>query len=118
MRCSAVDATRPDRACFNVMVLNTARRVTPKIASSRPTFLAADECHRRASVHNAQSLRGSHIATLGLSATPERDFDDLFNEAWSFEFLGPVIYRYTYSEALADPTITPFALTRFASATD
>jgi superfamily II DNA or RNA helicase len=95
---------------FNIAVLNTARVVAPKIAAECPTFLVVDECHRAASVHNAKSLRGSHIATLGLSATPERDFDDLFDEA-VVPILGPVIYRYAYSEALADHVVTPFALT-------
>jgi superfamily II DNA or RNA helicase len=95
---------------FNVMVLNTARQVAPKIASSYPTLLVVDECHRAASMHNALSLRGPHIATLGLSATPERDFDDLFNDA-VVPVLGPVIYRYDYSRALAEHVITPFALT-------
>lgn len=95
---------------FNVMVLNTARQVAPKIASSHPTFLIVDECHRAASMHNASSLRGPHIATLGLSATPERDFDNLFNDA-VVPVLGPVIYRYDYSRALAENVITPFALT-------
>jgi superfamily II DNA or RNA helicase len=95
---------------FNVMVLNTARRLAPEIASSHPTFLIVDECHRAASMHNASSLRGPHVATLGLSATPERDFDDLFNDT-VVPALGPVIYRYDYSRALAEHVITPFALT-------
>jgi superfamily II DNA or RNA helicase len=95
---------------FNVMVLNTARQLAPKIASSHPTFLVVDECHRAASMHNALSLRGPHVATLGLSATPERDFDDLFNDA-VVPVLGPIIYRYDYSRALAEQVITPFALT-------
>ena len=72
---------RPTRPrLFNVMVINTARSIAPSIAAERPTFLIIDECHRAASLHNALSLRGDHVATLGLSATPERDFDDLFNE--------------------------------------
>jgi superfamily II DNA or RNA helicase len=95
---------------FNVMVLNTARRVAPAIAAEHPTFLIVDECHRAASMHNARSLRGRHVATLGLSATPERDFDDLFNES-VVPALGPVIYRYDYGQALADHVVAPFALT-------
>ena len=97
-------------ATFNIMVLNTARRAAPAIAASYPTFLIVDECHRAGSMHNALSLRGEHIATLGLSATPERDFDDLFGAA-VVPALGPVIYRYDYSRALADAVITPFELT-------
>jgi len=95
---------------FNIMVLNTARKCAPEIASSHPTFLVVDECHRAASMQNALSLRGPHVATLGLSATPERDFDDLFNDAVA-PVLGPVIYRYDYSRALAEHVISPFALT-------
>jgi superfamily II DNA or RNA helicase len=95
---------------FNVMVLNTARRVAPGIAATRPTFLVVDECHRAASMHNALSLRGPHVATLGLSATPDRDFDDLFNDA-VVPALGPIIYRYDYVRALSEHVITPFALT-------
>jgi superfamily II DNA or RNA helicase len=102
---------RPTRPrLFNVMVINTARSIAPTIAAERPTFLIIDECHRAASLHNALSLRGDHVATLGLSATPERDFDDRFSEV-VVPVLGPVIYRYDYAQALADRVITPFDLT-------
>ncbi len=97
-------------AKYNVVVLNTARTVAPAIAAERPTLLIVDECHRAASMHNAQALKGSHVATLGLSATPERDFDDLFTEA-VVPALGNVIYRYDYRQALADGVIAPFELT-------
>src|ERR1700735_3355630 len=95
---------------FNVMVINTARTASPKIAQAGPTFLMVDECHRAGSMENARSLRGPHIATLGLSATPERDFDDLFNEV-VVPVLGEVIYRYDYRQALIDGVITDFDLT-------
>jgi len=95
---------------FNVMVINTARAAAPEVAKSGPTFLIVDECHRAGSVENAKSLRGPHIATLGLSATPERDFDDLFNET-VVPVLGEVIYRYDYRQALNDGVITDFDLT-------
>jgi superfamily II DNA or RNA helicase len=102
---------RPTRPrLFNVMVINTARSIAPTVAAERPTFLIIDECHRAASLHNALSLRGDHVATLGLSATPERDFDDLFSEV-VVPVLGSVIYRYDYPQALADRVITPFDLT-------
>jgi superfamily II DNA or RNA helicase len=101
-------ATSPRQ--FNVIVLNTARQIAPIIAAKHPTFLIVDECHRAASMHNARSMAGEHVATLGLSATPERDFDDLFTEA-VVPKLGPVIYRYDYRQALDDHVITPFELT-------
>lgn len=93
----------------NVMVLNTAREAAPKVAAADPTLLIVDECHRAASSENRRALRGEHVATLGLSATPERDFDDLFTDV-VVPALGPVIYRYDYAEALADGVISNFAL--------
>jgi superfamily II DNA or RNA helicase len=94
---------------FNVMVINTARTAAPQVAKHGPTFLIIDECHRAGSMENAKSLRGPHIATLGLSATPERDFDDLFTQA-VVPVLGEVIYRYGYRQALSDGVITYFDL--------
>ena len=101
---------RPSKpSLFNVMVINTARTAAPRVARSGPTFLIVDECHRAGSMENAKSLSGPHIATLGLSATPERDFDDLFNKA-VVPVLGEVIYRYDYRQALNDGVITDFDL--------
>lgn len=94
----------------NLAVVNTARRVAPEISRSVPTFLIVDECHRAASHENRRSLQGTHLAALGLSATPERDYDDLFEEN-VVPVLGPVIYRYGYDQALADRVISPFSLT-------
>ena len=93
----------------NLMVLNTARRWAPKIAEHGLAMLVVDECHRAASPENAKALQGPHIATLGLSATPERDFDDLFDEV-VVPALGPVIYRYSYREARRDKVIAPFEM--------
>jgi superfamily II DNA or RNA helicase len=94
---------------INLMVLNTARRAAPAISGSRRTLLVVDECHRAASPENAKALSGEHVATLGLSATPERDYDDLF-EAAVAPALGPVIYRYDYNRAREDGVIAPFVL--------
>lgn len=100
-------AGRPKRV--NVMVVNSARRQAPAIASSGPTMLVVDECHRAASEKNSQALAGPHVATLGLSATPERDWDNLFDEVIK-PALGPVIYEYGYNEARRDEVISPFNL--------
>jgi superfamily II DNA or RNA helicase len=72
-------------------------------------MLIADECHRMGSVENAKALRGRYVATLGLSATPEREYDDGF-ETWVAPVVGPIIYDYTYVEASRDHVISPFAL--------
>lgn len=93
----------------NLMVMNTGRTQAPAIAAKFPTMLIVDECHRIASPVNAQALAGDHVASLGLSATPERDFDDLFAEVVE-PALGPVFYRYDYNRARADGVISPFEL--------
>lgn len=94
----------------NLIVLNTARSIAPKIAGQGPTFLIVDECHRAGSPINALALGGQHSATLGLSATPQREYDDGFQTRVA-AVLGPIIYEYDYTEAYQDGVITPFDLT-------
>lgn len=94
---------------INLMVINSGRSVAPGLAKERPTFLIVDECHRIASRINSRALAGEHVATLGLSATPDRDFDDLFTTIVE-PILGPVVYRYDYNEARRDGVISPFEL--------
>lgn len=93
-----------------VAVINTARRFTANFAKDRRVFLIVDECHRAGSPSNAKALEGSFAATLGLSATPEREYDDGFTHIIAPK-LGPVIYQYTYREAAQDGVISPFSLT-------
>jgi len=93
----------------NLVVLNTARDAAPEIASSGPTFLIVDECHRAASPENLKSLEGDHEATLGMSATPERDYDDWLDEVL-IPRLGQIVYRYDYQQARVDGVIAPFDL--------
>ena len=101
---------RPTEAgLVNLMVANTARTHAPKLAGTSETMLIVDECHRTASQANAVALKGSHAATLGISATPERQYDNLFDEVL-VPALGPIIYHYGYQDALADGVIVPFNL--------
>ncbi len=102
-------------ATVNLMVLNTARSLAPSLSSETDTFLIVDECHRSASVVNSKALDGTPRATLGLSATPEREYDDLF-ETTLVQRLGPVIYRYDYIAALRDSVIVPFDVVNVAGA--
>ena len=100
-------------ARVNLMVLNTARRIAPLIASRFDTFLIVDECHRAASPVNALALRGPHPATLGLSATPERDYDAGLEDVL-IPALGGVIFKYDYNDALRDGVISRFELVNVA----
>ena len=101
---------RPENpGIVNLMVINTARVHAPKIPETRDAMLIVDECHRAASQSNSRSLRGEYRATLGISATPEREHDDLFHKVL-VPALGPVIFEYDYGQALRDGVIVPFDL--------
>lgn len=121
-----VDATRlveSDIACYsgggrseesrkvNLLVLNTARVAAPKISEDQsiPRLLIVDECHRAGSPENAKALDGNYVATLGLSATPERENDDGFEER-IVPALGPVFFDYDYRDASRDGVIVDFDL--------
>lgn len=100
-------------AVVNLMVLNTAREFAPRVSELRPTFLIVDECHRAAAPMNARALRGRHAAVLGLSATPEREYDEGLEEVL-VPALGPIVFRYDYAAARAEGVITDFSLINVA----
>lgn len=93
----------------NILVINTARQLARKLASGVQTFLIVDECHRAGSPENAKALKGLFSATLGLSATPHREYDRGFENS-VVPVLGPVIFEYNYKQAHADGIISPFSL--------
>ena len=92
-----------------ISVVNSARNFTSKLSKSCALFLVVDECHRAGSPSNSKALLGEFSATLGLSATPEREYDEGF-ETYIEPRLGPVIYRYAYKKAARDGIICPFSL--------
>ena len=98
-----------DFGIVNLMVINTARVAAPVVPERHDAMLIVDECHRAASQSNALSLRGGYKAALGISATPEREYDDLFRTVL-VPTLGPVIFEYNYNQALNDGVIVPFDL--------
>lgn len=93
----------------NVVVINTARTKNKQLVTDLPTMLIVDECHRAGSTQNALALQGCYTATLGLSATPEREYDSGFQDHIA-PALGEIIYEYGYVEAARDHVISPFAL--------
>jgi superfamily II DNA or RNA helicase len=92
-----------------VAVINSARAYSERFASTHKAMLIVDECHRAGSEENAKALLGPFVATLGLSATPEREYDDAFTEVIE-PALGEIIYRYDYVEAAEDGVIADFDL--------
>jgi len=93
----------------NIIVINTGRKLVQAIASHDSTFLIVDECHHAGSPENAKALRGKFVATLGLSATPQREYDTGFEE-YVVPVLGPIIFEYDYTEALRERVVAPFNL--------
>jgi superfamily II DNA or RNA helicase len=100
-------ADKPSR--INILVINTGRTMAKELASGHPTFLIVDECHRAGSPENAKALTGNFAAALGLSATPEREYDEGFVQ-YVVPALGPVIFEYDYVRAFNDKVITAFDL--------
>jgi superfamily II DNA or RNA helicase len=98
---------------INLMTLNTARDFAPRVVAGKPVCLIVDECHRIGSPMNALALQGEHLATLGMSATPEREYDQAFDQIVAPN-LGPIVFRYDYNQARADGVITPFTLINVA----
>ena len=93
-----------------ISVINSARSFTKEFSRDRRLFLIVDECHRAGSPVNANAMLGEFVATLGLSATPEREYDEGF-EVYIAPRLGPIIHEYTYIDASRDGVISPFSLT-------
>jgi len=103
--------TRKERlraGTVNLAVLNTAAKVAP-LMQGLSCFLIVDECHKAASERFREALDIPTVASLGLSATPERPYDEGLKDVLEPK-LGPIIYRYTYADALRDGVIVPFRL--------
>ena len=94
---------------INIFVINTARTELERLVTNDNVFLIIDECHKAGSPLNSAVLNISHNASLGLSATPEREHDQGF-EKWITPSLGEIIYEYSYVDALRDGVICSFDL--------
>ncbi len=95
---------------ITIAVTPTAIKLTPGLSNALDILLVFDECHHAGAPTVAAIASIKFGATLGLSATPERQYDESFNEQ-IVPLLGPIIVNYGYEEALADGVICPFELT-------
>jgi superfamily II DNA or RNA helicase len=107
--CYSGQEKAPNPARVNLLVINTGRKMVRRMSQGYPCFLIVDECHRAGSPENAKALQGSFAASLGLSATPEREYDEGFQQH-VIPVLGPVVFEYDYVQAFEDRVITPFDL--------
>lgn len=92
---------------INIVVLNTAAKLAERMRHE--CFLIVDECHKAASEQFRAALEVNATSSLGLSATPERPYDEGLQDVL-VPALGPVIFSYGYKEALRDGVIVPFQL--------
>jgi len=95
-----------------LMVINSARTRSSEISSSGNWMLIVDECHRAGSEENRNVLIGNWSFTLGLSATPERQYDEWFEE-FLVPSLGNIIADYDYKSAKKDGVISDFELRNY-----
>jgi superfamily II DNA or RNA helicase/HKD family nuclease len=75
------------------------------------TLLIHDEVHRLGSPGNRERLRGlsQHVRyRLGLSATPEREYDNEGNE-FIEEHIGPVLFTFGLDDAIRRGVLSPFS---------
>jgi superfamily II DNA or RNA helicase len=91
---------KPDSVA-NLVIINSARAIEEWTVGDDSLFLVVDECHRAASPENAKALRVKSQYTLGLSATPYREYDSLFTENVEPR-LGKVIFEYSLTDAVRD----------------
>ena len=73
------------------------------------SLLIVDECHKIGTEKRGDMLSNNWSATLGLSATPERDYDDNFYVIIK-KILGDIIFEYDYIDARDDEVIVNFSL--------
>lgn len=84
------------------------RDISSSIASR--TILIHDEAHRAGSAGNRESLSGASDQIrfrLGLSATPEREYDAEGNQ-FVEQHIGPVIFRFGLEQAIRRGILAPF----------
>lgn len=86
---------------INLVIVNTAREFSNTSIETNSVFLVVDECHRVGSIENSKALLKDTYASLGLSATPYREFDEGFHQ-YIEPTLGPVIFKYSLADAIGD----------------
>lgn len=95
---------------INVMVLNTARSEIERVGPVENSLLVADECHRMSSPVNATVLARPFGATLGISATPDDDYNSRLDEVL-VPHLGRIVFRYSLDDAYSQGILAQFDLT-------
>ena len=91
-----------------ITTIDSLKNIISKVDQDN-TLLIIDECHKIGTEKRGEMLTGNWHATLGLSATPERDYDDNFYIIIK-KILGDIIFDYDYIDAREDEVIVNFKL--------
>jgi superfamily II DNA or RNA helicase len=123
-----------DRTPILICVLNSASiKLADEATRSEASpvlLLIVDECHRAGATETQRVFRTKRAYSLGLSATPERDYEPIADveatpsrndESVSLAFvdtvlgreLGPVIFEMNYAEAIARGVLPPFKIIHY-----
>jgi superfamily II DNA or RNA helicase len=92
---------------INIGIFNSLAKST--YDKNEKYFLIVDECHKIPSKAFAPVLLLPKDASLGLSATPGRQYDTLMQDL-VIPALGPVIYKYSIVEGFKDGILSGFEL--------
>lgn len=93
---------------INISTIDSVKNIIEQFNASK-TLLIVDECHKIGTEKRGEVLTNNWHATLGLSATPERDYDDNFYIIIR-KILGDIIFDYDYIDAREDEVIVNFKL--------
>ena len=93
---------------ITISTIDSVKNIIDKFEASQ-TLLIVDECHKIGTEKRGETLTNNWHATLGLSATPERDYDDNFYIIIK-KILGDIIFDYDYIDAREDEVIVNFKL--------
>ena len=91
-----------------ITTVDSVKNIISKVDAEN-TLLVVDECHKIGTEKRGEMLTNNWHATLGLSATPERDYDDNFYIIIK-RILGDIIFDYDYIDAREDEVIVNFKL--------
>ena len=76
---------------------------------TRRSFVVVDEAHKIGAAHSSGGLLDEYDYRLGLSATPERYFDDE-GTGRIFDFFGEVVFRFELDEAIRQGYLSRYLL--------
>ena len=96
---------------FVITTLQTASRekflsLIGKVPSAK-IAMVVDEVHHSGAPEFSKIFEIDCLYKLGLSATPERSWDDEGNQA-IFDYFGPQVFEYSMSDAIRDDVLTKY----------